>query len=153
KQEARDLAVFGGRPLFPTPLCVGAPNVGDRRQLLRRIEGALDRRALPNHGPPVPSFEREAARAAGVRHCVETCSTTTGLRSAARALGLTGEVIVPAFTFVGTAHALEWVGALPVFADIRADTHTLDPAAVERLVTPQTTGVLGVHLWGRPCDV
>ena len=66
---------------------------------------------------------------------------------------MTGEVIVPAFTFVATAHALAWQGITPVFCDIDPATHTLDPARVEALVTPRTSGIIGVHLWGRPCDV
>ena len=75
------------------------------------------------------------------------------LEIAIRALELEGEVIVPSFTFVATAHALWWQGIRPVFCDIDPATHCLDPAAVERHLTPRTTGILGVHLWGRACDV
>jgi dTDP-4-amino-4,6-dideoxygalactose transaminase len=81
------------------------------------------------------------------------CNATAALEIAIRALDLKGEVIVPSFTFVATAHALQWQHVTPVFCDIDPATHNLDPAKVEKMITPRTTGILGVHLWGRPCDV
>jgi len=75
------------------------------------------------------------------------------LEIAIRALELTGEVIVPSYTFIATAHALHWQGITPVFADIDLLTHNLDPAAVQRAITPRTTGIIGVHLWGRAAPV
>jgi dTDP-4-amino-4,6-dideoxygalactose transaminase len=62
-------------------------------------------------------------------------------------------VIVPSFTFVATAHALQWQQITPVFCDIDPRTHNIDPARIEDLVTPRTTGIIGVHLWGRPCPI
>jgi dTDP-4-amino-4,6-dideoxygalactose transaminase len=79
------------------------------------------------------------------------CNATVALEIAARALGLRGEVIVPSFTFIATAHALQWQEITPVFCDIDPATHNLDSRRVEQLITPRTTGILGVHLWGRPC--
>jgi dTDP-4-amino-4,6-dideoxygalactose transaminase len=90
---------------------------------------------------------------AGVKHCIAMCNGTTALEIAIRAAGLGGEVIVPAFTFVATAHALQWQAITPVFCDIRPDDHNIDPEKVEELITARTTGIIGVHLWGRPCDV
>lgn len=148
-----DLALLGGKPAFTEPLHVGRPNVGDRARLLQRIEDLLDRRWLTNDGPYVSAFERKLSEFLGVRHCLAMCNGTIALEIAIRALGLTGEVIVPAFTFVATAHALQWQEITPVFADVDPRTHTLDPDKVEQMVTPRTTGILGVHLWGRPCDV
>jgi dTDP-4-amino-4,6-dideoxygalactose transaminase len=81
------------------------------------------------------------------------CNGTIALEIAVRALGLEGEVIVPSWTFVATAHSLYWQGITPVFADIDPDTHNLDPDAVRRMITPRTTGVIGVHLWGRAAPV
>jgi len=68
-------------------------------------------------------------------------------------LGLSGEVIVPSFTFVATAHALQWQEITPVFCDIDPQTYNLDPSSLEKMITPRTTGIIGVHLFGRPCDV
>jgi dTDP-4-amino-4,6-dideoxygalactose transaminase len=88
-----------------------------------------------------------------VKHVVATCNATLALEIAARALGLKGEVIVPSYTFVATAHALHWQGLTPVFADIDPRTHCLDPASVRRLITPRTSGIIGVHIWGRSAPV
>ena len=101
----------------------------------------------------VQEFERQIERLLGVKHCVAMCNATSGLQIAIRALELTGEVIVPAFTFVATPHALQWQGITPVFCDIDPRTYTIDVSKIESLITPRTTGILGVHLWGHPCDV
>ena len=143
----------GKTPAFAEPLHVGRPNVGDRRKLMERIEGILDRNWLSNYGPLVQEFEQRMTEFLGVKHCIPICNGTVALELAIRALGLEGEVILPSFTFVATAHALQWQGITPVFADIDPRTHHLDPAAVERMITPRTTGILGVHVWGRPCTV
>ena len=81
------------------------------------------------------------------------CNATVALEIVIRALDLKGEVIVPSFTFVATAHALQWQQITPVFCDIDPRTHNIDPARIENLLTPRTTGILGVHLWGRPCPI
>jgi dTDP-4-amino-4,6-dideoxygalactose transaminase len=112
----------------------------------------LDLRWLTNDGPFVQDLESQIRGYLGVRHCITTCNGTVALEIAIRALGLTGEVIVPSFTFVATAHALQWQEITPVFCDIDACSHTLDPQTVERMITPRTTGILGVHIWGGPCD-
>jgi dTDP-4-amino-4,6-dideoxygalactose transaminase len=59
---------------------------------------------------------------------------------------------LPSYTFVATAHALQWQGITPVFCDIDPATHNLDPKCLESLITPRTTGIVGVHVWGRACD-
>ncbi len=150
-RSASDLALLGGRPAFGDPLHVGRPNIGDRDRLMQRISGILDRRWLTNDGPLVREFEEAVAALLRVRHCVAMCNATTALQIATRAAGLHGEVIVSPFTFVATAHALQWQGMTPVFCDIDPLTHNLDPNRVEALITPRTTGIVGVHLWGRPC--
>jgi dTDP-4-amino-4,6-dideoxygalactose transaminase len=141
------------KPAFPEPLLVGRPNMGDRSRLLARISTLLDRRSFTNHGPLVQEFEAALSAELAVAHCVVTCNATIALEIAARALGLAGEVIVPAYTFIATAHALRWQEITPVLADIDQETHNLDPAAVEALISPRTTGILATHLWGRPCDI
>jgi dTDP-4-amino-4,6-dideoxygalactose transaminase len=153
KDVVSDLAVFGGAPAFAERLHVGRPNLGDQDRLFARISDALSRRWLSNDGPYVREFEARVCELIGARHCVATCNGTAALEIGIRALGLTGEVIVPSFTFVGTAHALAWLGLTPVFCDVDRRTHTIDPSKVERLITPRTTGILGVHLWGRGCAV
>jgi len=148
-----ELAVFTGRPAFSEPLHVGRPNVGDTERVLERIRGALDRRWLTNNGPLVREVEERIGKLTGVRRCIAVGNATSGLQLVARALELKGEVIVPSWTFVGTAQALSWIGLEPVFCEIDAETHNLDPAAVAAAITPRTSAILGVHLWGRSCDV
>jgi dTDP-4-amino-4,6-dideoxygalactose transaminase len=146
-------AVHGPPPLFPEKLHVGRPNLGDRGRLLARFEDLLDRGWLTNGGVYVEAFEQEIAAYVGVKHCIAVCNATIGLQIAVRALRLTGEVIVPSFTFPATVHALAWEGLTPVFCDVDPRTHNIDPHAAEKLIGPQTTGILGVHLWGNACDV
>ena len=132
---------------------MGRPNVGDRATLHERIEGVLDRRWLANDGPLVKEFESRVAELVGVEHCIATASATAGLQLLARALDLTDEVVVPSFTFIGTAHALSWLDITPIFADIDPHTHTLDPGSVEQAITANTSAIIGVHVWGRPCNI
>jgi dTDP-4-amino-4,6-dideoxygalactose transaminase len=148
-----DLAINGAPPAFDRPLHVGRPNIGDREGFLRRVGQILEDQWLTNNGPVLQEFERRIAAYLGVRHCVAMCNGTIALEIAIRALGLTGEVIVPSWTFVATAHSLYWQGITPVFADIDPATHNLDPDAVRRMITPRTTGIIGVHLWGRAAPV
>lgn len=147
-----DLALNGAPPAFAEPVHVGRPNIGDRALFLRLLEEALDRRWLSNDGPLVRELERRIAEYLGVRHCVAMCNGTIALEIAIRALGLEGEVIVPSYTFIATAHALHWQGMIPVFADVD-ERHLIDPDAVRRMITPRTRGIIGVHLWGRPAPV
>lgn len=152
-RSAADLAINGAVPMFAEPLHVGRPNIGDRDQFMRLVGDMLDRRWLSNNGPLVQEFETKVANFLGVKHCVAMCNGTIALEIAIRALGMTGEVIIPSYTFVATAHALQWQEITPVFADIDPKTQNLDPKAVERMITPKTTGIIGVHLWGRPAPI
>ncbi|MEZ4643037.1 MAG: DegT/DnrJ/EryC1/StrS family aminotransferase [Chloroflexota bacterium] len=153
KSYIEDLAILGGTPAFADHLHVGRPNIGSRDNLFARINDIFDRRWLTNNGPMVQEFERQLAAHLHVKHCVAVCNGTIGLEIAIRALDLTGEVIMPAMTFIATAHALRWQGIKPVFADVLPGSHNLDPNSVANLITPRTTGILGVHLWGIPCAV
>jgi dTDP-4-amino-4,6-dideoxygalactose transaminase len=153
KTKIEDLAIFGGKPLFSEKLYVGKPNLGDRTQLLHRINDMLDRNWLTNRGPFVKEFEQKIADYLGVKYCISTCNGTVTLELAIRALGLAGEVIIPSFTFVATAHALQWQEITPVFCDIDPVTHTIDPNKIEAMITPRTTGIIGVHVWGQPCNI
>lgn len=153
KTEISQLAALGGTPIFESPVYVGRPNIGDRERLLARINDMLDRRWLSNNGPFVQEFERKVEACLGVRHCIAMCNGTVALEIAIRALGLKGEVIVPSFTFIATAHALQWQEITPVFCDLDPRTHNIDPAQIQRLITPRTTGIIGVHVWGRACDI
>jgi dTDP-4-amino-4,6-dideoxygalactose transaminase len=117
------------------------------------VNHILDSKWLTNAGPYVQEFERRIADLTQVKHCIAMCNATVALEILIRALDMSGEVIVPSFTFVATANALQWQEVTPVFCDIDPRTHTLDPNQVEQMITPRTTGIVGVHLWGQACDV
>jgi dTDP-4-amino-4,6-dideoxygalactose transaminase len=153
KNKWNELAIFGGKPAFENELHVGRPNIGNRERLLDRINDLFDRRWLTNNGPFVQEFEQRIADFLGVKHCIAMCNGTIALEIAIRATDLSGEVIIPSFTFIATAHALQWQEITPVFCDIDPHTHTIDPRHVEPLITPRTSGIIGVHLWGRACNV
>jgi dTDP-4-amino-4,6-dideoxygalactose transaminase len=146
------IAILGGTPVLEQPLHVGRPNLGEREVMLRRVNEIFDSRWFTNDGPLVREFEARIEQYVQVKHCVAMCNATIALEIAIRALGLRGEVIVPAYTFIATAHALQWQEITPVFADLDPATHNIDPETIERLITPRTTGIIGVHVWGLPCD-
>jgi dTDP-4-amino-4,6-dideoxygalactose transaminase len=153
KKSIDDFAIFGGQPSFKEVLHVGRPNIGDKERLLQRIGEVVDRRWLTNSGPCVEELEKGLRQLLAVSHCDCMCNATDTLQLAMRAMEMSGEVIVPAFTFIATAHAVQWLGFTPVFCDVDPRTHTIDPARVEELITPRTTGIVAVHLWGQPCNI
>ena len=153
KSGLDDLAIFGGIPAFPGKLHVGRPNISNRTALFEYIDSILETGRFTNNGPLIHELERRIAEMAEVRHCIAMCNGTMALEITERALELKGEVIVPSFTFIATPHSLQWQGITPVFCDIDSRTHNIDPRKIEAMITPRTTGILGVHVWGRPCDV
>jgi dTDP-4-amino-4,6-dideoxygalactose transaminase len=153
KSNLNDLAIFGGKAAFDEKLHVGRPNIGNRQRFLDRVNDMLDRRWLSNDGPYREQFEQRLTELLGMKHCIAMCNGTVALEIAIRALGLKGEVIIPSFTFIATAHALQWQEITPIFCDIDPKTYTLAPSQVRRMITPRTTGIIGVHLWGRPCNI
>jgi dTDP-4-amino-4,6-dideoxygalactose transaminase len=128
------------------------PSVPDPDALADDVRKILSSRVLTN-GPYVREFERRTAEYLGVRHTVAVSSCTAGLMLVLRAADLSGDVVVPSFTFAATAHAVAWNGLRPVFADIDPETLTLSPAAVARTVGVRTSAILATHLYGTPCDV
>src|SRR4029453_9245029 len=137
KSRVEDLAIFGGRPAFANELHVGRPNIGDRQVLFKRINDVLELKWLTNNGPFLQEFERRICQLIGVKHCIAVCNATIGLEILTKAIGLSGEVILPSFTFIATAHALQWQGLAPVFCDVDPATHNIDPLEVEKLITPR----------------
>lgn len=150
---ANECAGGGDSAVLAPALHVGAPNIGDRALFQKYVDEVFERGWLTNNGPLVQQFEQRVAEYVGVRHCVATCNGTVALEIAIRAMGLKGEVILPSYTFVATAHAVYSQNLTPVFADIDQTTHHLDPESVARCITPRTSAILGVHLWGQGCAV
>ncbi|MDF1563932.1 MAG: aminotransferase class I/II-fold pyridoxal phosphate-dependent enzyme [Deltaproteobacteria bacterium] len=147
------LALLGGEPAFAEPRVMGRPNLGDREALFRRLSGALERGWLTNGGPLVQELEEKLAERLAVRHCITVCNATIGLELGLKALELEGEVVVPAFTFIATAHAASWVGLDVRFCDVDPATHLIDLDSLEQAVSERTSAVVPVHLWGAAAPV
>ena len=147
------LAILGGQPRFTEPLHVGRPAIGDTERVIDRIRESLERRWLTNDGPHVKEFEQRICESTGANHAIAVTNATVGLQLAIRALGMKGAVILPSFTFVATAQALDWQGIKPVFCDVDPETHCIDLKFVEQNITDDVSGIIGVHMWGKTCDV
>jgi len=137
--------------MFAEPIHVGRPNLPERERFVERVCSVLDRNWLTNDGPLVREFEERICRSTGAKHSVVMANGTLALALAARSLGIDGEVIMPSFTFVGTAHAMMWQGLTPVFCDVAPDSHTVTADDIRSCVTPLTAAILPVHLWGNVC--
>ncbi len=148
-QEARRSP---GAMAFPDGLPLARPRVADPARVAADVEAILRSGVLTN-GPYVRRFEELTADYLGVRHCIAVSSCTAGLMLVLRAAELSGDVIVPSFTFAATAHAVQWNGLRPVFADIDRRTLTLSPDSVRRSVGMHTSAILATHIYGTPCDV
>lgn len=144
-------ALLGGRPAFNSLIPLSRPYVRQKSSVLARLASMLDSGQLTD-GPCAQELEHTVSERLG-RECVAVSSCTTGLILTFKALGLSGEVIVPSFTFFASAHALLWNDLVPVFADCRPDSFTVDPQSVARLITPQTAAILAVNVFGNPPDL
>jgi dTDP-4-amino-4,6-dideoxygalactose transaminase len=138
--------------MFPEGLPLARPSVPDPAAVGRRVERVLASGVLTN-GPLVRELERRAAEYLEVRHCVAVASCTAGLMLVLKATDLSGDVVVPSFTFAATAHAVAWNGLRPVFADVHPRTLTLDPGSVSRALGVRVSAILATHVYGTPCDV
>jgi dTDP-4-amino-4,6-dideoxygalactose transaminase len=133
-------------------LQIASPETDCGEEFLDEVRRILASRQLTN-GTRVRQLEQTAATYLGVPHCVAVSSCTAGLLLTLRVLALTGEVILPSFTFHATAHTLLWNGLKPVFVDCDERTFCIDAADVRKKVCPATAAILGVHLFGCPAPV
>jgi dTDP-4-amino-4,6-dideoxygalactose transaminase len=145
-------ALLGGRPIFETHIQIVRPVLPAMSSLSGGIEDMLST-GMVTKGRYLRQFEEAVAQHLGVHNAVAVSSCTTGLMLTYKALGLTGEVVVPSFTFMATVSALVWNGLRPVFTDVRRTTTDLDPSAAEAAITPQTTAIVAVHNFGNPAEI
>lgn len=148
----KTLGFFGGAPCFDSPRHVNRPNAAPRAAFDAYFDQAWNQTWFSNDGPLLRAFEPRLQDYLGVDHCVVTCNATFALSLTLQALGLSGEVIVPSYTFISTANALKVAGLTPVFCDINADDMTLDVDDCAARITPRTSAVIATHVWGVPCD-
>lgn len=122
-------------------------------EFLPYLEQIWESKWLTNGGPFHQELEKKLADYLGIEHLALFANGTLALVTALQALRITGEVITTPFSFVATAHSLLWNGIKPVFVDIHPETFNLDPEKIEAAITPHTTAILPVHVYGHPCDV
>jgi dTDP-4-amino-4,6-dideoxygalactose transaminase len=149
----RDLpAILGGPPRFERPVPFVRPSLPAYSDLAAELE-AIVSSGLLTKGNRLRQFEEAVAAHLSVQHAVAVSSCTTGLMLVYQGLGLTGEVIVPSFTFMATVSALVWNDLQPVYVDVDFDTTNIDPAAVEAAITPRTSAIVAVHNFGNPAPI
>lgn len=133
-------AVYVTKPVLP-PL----------KELNIYLRKIWDNKIITNNGPFHQEFESALADYLGVKHISVFSNGTLALLTALQAMDITGEVITTPFSFVATSHALWWNKIKPVFVDIEPIFYTLDPAKIEAAITPKTTAIMPVHVYGNPC--
>ena len=138
---------------FDEPIYVTRPLLPPLEALNRRLAEIWSARWLTNAGEQHEQLGRAIREYLDVAEVSLFNNGTIALLAAVRALGMVGEVITTPFTFPATPHAISWSGATPVFCDIDPVTMNIDPTKIEALITPKTTGILAVHVYGIPCDV
>jgi dTDP-4-amino-4,6-dideoxygalactose transaminase len=145
-------AILGGRSIFDSKIPMVRPVLPSFEEMEEGIRHILSS-GMVTRGRYLDAFEKAAAEHLGVRHAIAVSSCTSGLMLSYQGLGLTGEVIVPSFTFMATVSALAWCSLKPVFAEINPDSTTLDPGDVEAVITPETSAIVAVHNFGAPADI
>ncbi|HEY2882262.1 MAG TPA: DegT/DnrJ/EryC1/StrS family aminotransferase [Pirellulales bacterium] len=145
-------AVLGGPPAFDKLLPIVKPTLPKFDALsadLAEIVGS----GMVTRGRHLREFEEAAAAHLKVKHAVAVSSCTSGLMLTYQGLGLTGEIVAPSFTFMATVSAAVWAGLKAVLVDVDRRSHNIDPAAVEKAITPATTAIVAVHNFGNPADI
>jgi dTDP-4-amino-4,6-dideoxygalactose transaminase len=137
----------------PEPVYVTRPALPPLEEFVEYLRKIWDTRILTNNGPFHQQFEKELAGYLGVKHLSVFANGTMALVTALQALRITGEVITTPFSFVATTHSLWWNNIKPVFVDIEPEYFNLDPEKIEAAITPQTTAIMPVHVYGNPCRV
>jgi len=133
------------------PIYVTSPSLPPLEEFIPYLEKIWESKWLTNNGQFHQQFESALAEYLGVKYVSFFTNGMIALQTGMQALRITGEVITTPFTFVATTHAIHLNGCTPVFCDIESDTFTLDPDKVESLITPRTTAILPVHVYGNPC--
>ena len=132
---------------------VTRPYLPPLEEFIPYLQTIWDTKQLTNNGPFHQQLEQEMAEYLGVEHLSLFANGTLALVTALQALRMIGEIITSPYSFVATSHALHWNGIKPVFVDIDPVSLNLDPKRIEAAITPQTTGILPVHVYGVPCAV
>jgi len=141
------------KPENTRPIYVTQPDLPPLEEFIPYLEKIWDNKILTNGGPFHQQLEQALCDYLGVKYISLFANGTLALMTALQSLRITGEVITTPYSFVATAHSLLWNGIKPVFVDIDPVSFNLDPEKIEAAITPQTTAIMPVHCYGRPCDV
>jgi dTDP-4-amino-4,6-dideoxygalactose transaminase len=136
---------------FEKPIYVTRPALPPLEEFQKGLSEIWERAWLTNNGPILQTFQSDLAKHAKTENLCLFSNGTLALQIALQGMGITGDVITTPFTFVATTHALFWNKIRPIFVDIEPDYYTLDPALVEAAITPWTSAILAVHVYGQPC--
>ncbi|MCX7817044.1 MAG: DegT/DnrJ/EryC1/StrS family aminotransferase [Syntrophales bacterium] len=132
---------------------VTKPSLPPLEEVIEILKKIWESRWLTNNGPYHQMFEKALSEYLGVKYISLFANGTLALMTALQALRITGEVITTPYSFAATTHALHWNGITPVFCDIEPNFCNINPEKIESLITPRTTAILAVHVYGNPCDV
>jgi len=138
---------------FDNPIFVARPFLPPLPDFCKGLEEIWESRWLTNNGPVVRRFSKQLSGYFETDNLCLFNNGTLALQLALQGMEISGEVITTPFTFVATTHALYWNKIRPVFVDIEPDYYTLDPEKVEAAITPWTTAILAVHVYGHPCKL
>lgn len=138
---------------FEKPIYVTRPFLPPLEEFCQGLNQIWESRWLTNDGPIIRRFARELCNYFETDNLCLFNNGTLALQIALQGMGISGEVITTPYTFVATTHALFWNKIRPVFVDIEPDYYTLDPEKVEAAITPWTTAILAVHVYGHPCKL
>ena len=138
---------------FARPIYVTRPFLPPLEEFCQGLEEIWETRWLTNNGPILKRFTQELCNYFESDNVCLFNNGTLALQIALQGMGISGEVITTPFTFVATTHSLYWNKIRPVFVDIEPDYYTLDPEKVEAAITPWTTAILAVHVYGFPCKL
>ena len=152
KRSVADFAVAGGSPQFSKIIPVGQLYFPSWDRYEAAMRDIFNRRYYTNHGPLLERLEARLEAFFGVRHAIAVTNATIGLIMIAKALFRSGKILVPGFTFVGTAQAISFAGLDPVFCDVDASTHHVTPESLGRAFEADVRAILGVNLWGGAVD-
>jgi len=152
RMNTSSFALFGARPAFEKSLPIGQLYFPSWARYEAAFRGVFERQYYTNQGPLTQQLEEKLQQFLGVRHAICVTNATIGLMMVPDAMGLTGKVILPAYTFIASAQSLSWAGLEPVFCDIDPDTHQIALDRIGALIGEGVSAIMGVNLWGGACD-
>ncbi|MHA2121153.1 MAG: DegT/DnrJ/EryC1/StrS family aminotransferase [Promethearchaeota archaeon] len=145
-------AILGGEPAFKNLLPITKPTLPNFEMLIDSYKEIFNTGMITN-SKYVKEFENRLREYINVDHAIAVSSCTSGIMLVLKGLGLKEEVILPSFTFSASGHGLIWNGLRPKFVDIDNETYNLDIESVKEAISPATSGILGVHMFGNPCNI